>query len=332
MGVGVRMVGAAGVLAALLTAGGCAKCPINLGRKFDPAKLPPPISLGEQVDRLEQNMRRIPRLRGEAAINGVTISFVDDKGNRRQEHADGRLLLRQRFGEEARGGHDPADVRLVGMAFDQRVFEAGRNSNEWWFMMLKPLVPESAAWVGDARRPVEFRVGPEGQRGGGPGILRADVVPVLLGVSPWAVRPAPEEAVAMKVDDFEGVNNLMVFGPRNDLGGGLGARTTLRREVMVDRFTGQILEVRLYDQGGVLVMRSILRDYREAVVQAEEENAGNAANGQAKGPLVPYQVTLEYPARQMVIGLVFDRVVVPLRDVAYEAPEAEQGVRVNRVE
>jgi hypothetical protein len=329
MGVGVRMLGAAVVAVAVSMVGGCCNCSTTILRRIDPAKLPPPISFNEQVARLEERMLKIPRLRGEAGINGVTIRWVDEKGTH-EEHADGRLLLRQRFGEDARGGHDPADVRLVGMAFDQRVFEAGRNSNEWWFMMLKPLLPESTAWVGDARRPLEFRGGSRGGGGtGGVGILRADVVPILLGVSPWAIRPAPEEAVTMKVDDLDGVNNLMAFGPRNDLGNGLGGRTTLRREVIIDRMSGQIIEVRLYDTAGVLVMRSLLGDYREAVVQSADDNAPNPAE---KPPLVPYRVTLEYPSRQMVIGLVFDRVVVPLRDVVYDAPEPEQGVKVNRVD
>jgi hypothetical protein len=319
-----RYRGPAALAAATLLSGasGCCNCSTDTGRKFDLKDLPAPLSFSEQVARLEERMLKIPRLRGEAAINGVTIRWVDEKGTHEEHAEDGRLLLRQRFGPEARAGRDPADVRLVGMAFGHRVFEAGRNSDKWWFMMLEPLVPESTAWVGDAQRPVEF-----GGGGNGRLILRADVVPTLLGVSPWAIRPAPEEAVAMKVDDLNGTNVLLTFGPRNDLGNGLGARIALRREVVIDRFTGEIREVRLYDAGGVLVMRSILRDYREAQVQSAEETPSTQPAAE-KGPLVPYQVTLEYPARQMVIGLVFDRVVIPLRDVVYDAPEPEEGLKV----
>lgn len=326
---GARLLGMAMLAGALIAAPGCVNCDSFKGRFVDPRTLPPPISFNEQVTRLESNMLRLPRLRASSAAGGVTIRYLDDKGNRREERADGTLVLRQRFGEEARGGHDPADVRLVGMIFDRKVFEAGRNSTDWWFIMWLDI---NQAWVGNARRPVEFGALPSRQRGVGQvGTFRADVVPVLLGVSPWAIRPAPEESVAMKVDDFLGVNNLMVFGPRNDLGGGMGARTALRREIIVGRNSEQIEEVRLYDTAGVMVMRSILSDYREAEVLTE--NADDAPPAPAeKGPRFPHRVTLEYPARNMEIALTFDRVVIPLRDASYDTPEADEGLKVNPVD
>jgi hypothetical protein len=242
------------------------------------------------------------------------------------ETAEGTLVLRQRFGADARGGRDPGDVRLFGRAFDQTVFEAGRNSTDWWFVLYLDV---KTAWTGDSREPVQFAGGGPGARAaGGIGILRADVVPALLGVSPWAIRPAADEVLTMKVDDFLGVNSILAMGkgeggmPESKAG---GAYATLRREVVVNRFTQKIDEVRLYNDGE-MVMRSILKDYRPV----EIAGSGEGASTQQAPPDVPYQVTLEYPARKMSIGLKFEKVVIRPRDAQYDTPDFE-GLTVKHV-
>jgi len=331
MGMGLRAAGLMAVACgAGLTVGGCCNCDTQRGRIVDPTKLPPPISMEEQLGQLEARMERIPRLTATAQPGGVTIDYVDEKGMPHHESAEGTLVLRQRFGEEAMGGRDPADVRLFGRAFDQTVFEAGRNSTDWWFVLYLDV---KTVWTGDSHEPVQFAGGrgPASRAAGGIGILRADVVPALLGVSPWAIRPAADEVVTMKVDDFLGVNSVMALGrgeggmPESKAG---GTYATLRREVVVNRMTGKIDEVRLYNQG-VMVMRSILGDYRAV------ELAGAAAEGaatQQAAPEVPFRVTLEYPARKMSIGLKFEKVVIRARDAQYDTPEFEtMGLTIKHV-
>src|SRR6187551_252938 len=90
------------VLIATLCAalGGCCPTP-----SLRPIIAPPPISLDEQISRLAQWSRSLPRIQAKAGDGGVTIKSRDAEGHNHSVSAGGTLLIRQ-----------PGDILLVGTA------------------------------------------------------------------------------------------------------------------------------------------------------------------------------------------------------------------------
>ena len=104
------------------------------------------------------------------------------------------------------------------------------------------------------------------------------------------------------------------------------ANAWIKRELVIDRHTGDITEVRLYNPEGVMIVRSTMSDYRPATLPSDAE-------GKATGPRVPYMVTLDYPAQEMRVSMQFESVTVPERvnDAAFKTPDFEgQDLKVNR--
>jgi hypothetical protein len=186
-------------------------------------------------------------------------------------------------------------VLLLGKAFNQNAFEAGRNETNWWFAIRGDT---NTAWVGDATVPVDYAA--LGQKGGA-AILRADLVPDLLGLSklPEYGAGAGQNRTAgtmMIVDDANGTNDVYV----GQMGDG---RPYLAREIVVDRYNGHVTEVRLYDPEGVVVVRSRLSEYKPVTY---EEGALKAA----VVPEFPRKVEVEFPARHLKVSMEFGEVAV----------------------
>ena len=136
------------LLTLALLAAGCCPTPARTAGGVDRRTLPPPISLTDQLSRLNDRAAALPRLRAETVLRGVELRYLDQKGQPHTENVEGTLLLKG------------ANVILLGKAFDQQVFQAGRNATDWWFILRLDI---KTARVGDARRPVD--VGTPGDAG-----------------------------------------------------------------------------------------------------------------------------------------------------------------------
>ncbi len=133
----------------------------------------------------------------------------------------------------------------------------------------------------------------------------------------------------MRVNDFDRTNDLFIeqLPDAMDTRG----RAFLAKEIRVDRFTGNISEVRMYDPAGVLVVRSQLSDYHAI---SHGKNAAPPASP-AEIPSFPHRVVVSYPAQQTTISLDFSDVSIPaaIRDAAFETPDfQDEGLKVNQAD
>jgi hypothetical protein len=286
-----------GILAAL---GGCC---CNLPRERPP--LPAAINVTEQSRRLTEWSSKLPRIKATTVLGGVRMEYRDDSGRDHGLNAEGFLQIQQHPAVSAQSFERPADVLLLGKSFDQPAFEAGRNANNWWFAVK---IDRKEAWIGDATRPLRTEsLGAEGSAS----ILRADLVPDLLGLSPLpvaepevgATRQSPGNLLYL-VDDPTGTNRLFILGELRVMAPNATLqRPIVRREIVVDRYTGHISEVRLYNVEGVVVVRSELSDYAPVTY----------ADGVAKPvavPEFPHKVVVKYPGRYLTVALTFDDVEI----------------------
>jgi hypothetical protein len=302
--------------AALLTfvaLAGCNVCPCQ--NNLTP---PPPITPEEQIRRLADWSARLPGIKAKTVLAGVRLDYQDDKGNEHSVNAEGILQIRQHL--ENAGLKAPADVLLLGKSFDQPAFEAGRSATNWWFAIR---LDNKKAWVGDATKPLDYAsLGTKGTAG----ILRADLVPDLLGLSRLPQYSAPNGApgrgdagfTTMLVNDATATNDLIV----GQISG--SARPFISREIIVDRISGHVAEVRLYDPSGLMVVRSRLSDFKPV---SYEEGAVHSA----VVPEFPRKVEVSYPAQHLTVALEFGdvKVVTEFSDAVFRMPDFQgQGLQI----
>ncbi len=245
----------------------------------------------------------MPRLRAVTVDRGVELHYTDDKGNQHTDNFEGILQLRQ----PATG--EPAEVRIVGRAFAQTVLDTGRNQTDWWVTFGKDA---RSTHVGDSRKAIDW----SSLQSTSASILRPDLVQDLLGLTILSSarsmttidrNPLAPATIFMRVDDETGVNDLL-FGqpqhfPRTIVGG-----QPLTREILVDRRSGDIREVRLYDPRGVVAVRSVLDDYRATAYSGTNNDARPPAPA---SPRFPFHVQIDFPSQQLRISLKFDSVTIP---------------------
>ncbi len=180
---------------------------------LDITHLPPPITLEEQVARLDARTHALTHIYAKTVPLGVTLQYRDKKHEDHTEHVEGTLLLQP---EPVSGGTGP-QVLLSGRAFDRTVFQAGRNDQNWWFSLY---IDPKTAFVGDSQRPIDWEaLGNHNKKGEGlnTGVLRADLVPDLLGVRTLSVggwgssgASTSRDALAFRVDDYTVQNVILV--------------------------------------------------------------------------------------------------------------------------
>jgi len=303
----------------LLFLSACCACP-NGSSKIA-TQLPEPITPSDQINRLTQWSRQFPRLRATIVTAGVRLDYRDDNNQPKSVNAEGMLQIQQHLNETAATGvfETGADVLLTGTSFDQPAFEAGRNSKDWWFAIK---LDTKKAWLGDAS------AGPDlshlAEKGSAT-ILRADLVPDLLGLSrlPENVSDNVHGAVfaskvMMLVDDADGANHVLIADPNG------GVYPFIAREILVDRRTGYISEVRLYNASGILAVRSQLSDYKPVTYAAGVTPASPA-------PRFPHKVVVSYPTQFLTVSLEFDQVQLraSFAPVVFATPDFRaQGLRI----
>jgi hypothetical protein len=250
-------------LTALMTVVGCCQCP-----KADTRAMPAPLSLAEQVNRLNDRAHALAKL----TVGGtVVIRYHDpDKGDQ-QQTAEGRLLLQQHFDEPGRGG----DVFLSGRAFNQEVFRAGTNDKQWFFIIY---LDPKRAWIG----PVDSE---SRAAGGGGAVMRADTVLEVLGITEL---PSHGCTVGMLVRDQNQLLELRTQGS--------SPAAWVKREILVNRRTGDIDRVNLYDPNGILLVKADLKDYREV-----KYRDGDEAPEGFKPPRFPSDIYIEYVTQKASI-------------------------------
>jgi hypothetical protein len=261
------------IVMAFLVATLSACCPIM--KTQTPGPLPPPVSMSDQVQMLNDHARALPRLQ---AKGSVVLRYIDDEGKPHQDSADGFLLLRQRY--EVEGASDPADAYLRGTFAGQEIFSAAKNQQKWWFIR-KDI---KTGWVGDVEGTPDF----SGTHSGG--VMRADLMLQVLAIT--EIQPHPGEVAAMKVHDSTRSNELEILCLRSS------NTAWVMREIIVDRDTGDVRQVTLGDPAGRLAVRADLKNYQPVTYK---EGAEVPAPGGAILPKFPRDITIDYPSQKLNI-------------------------------
>jgi hypothetical protein len=288
---------------AALLLGGCCDCRKEQRLIED---VPAPISVEEQVDRLNLRARALPRM----SMSGTVVIRTIEKGKQEQRTAEGQLLFQQRYGEE--GLKDSGDVFLSGRAFGQEVFRAAKNQEKWWFIVRHET---NTAWVGD--------VSESDKTSAGGNVMRVDAVLDVLGVT--EILPRPGELITMRVNDLDQRNELLII-KINPNGTGW-----IKREITIDRVTGDVTQVQLYNAKGALLIRAELDKYREITYRE-----GNEIPKGFKPQRFPFDIWITYVAQKASIHFTIEPGKAEVRErlpkAPFEEPDyQEEGLKVERV-
>jgi len=296
------------LLTAIVCIAACCPTPRN------PPVPPPPISIQQQVGQLNRWSRSLPLLKATMNFDSGRFDYRDDDAKHHSETANVTLAIRQHL--------DPpsaADVYLRGLVIGNPAFEAGRNAQTWWFAIQ---LDRKTAWVGDATRPPDLSALGRKQS---QSVLRADIVPQLLGLTELPAPDAPPasgQVILMQENDA--LNDLLVVRlPSASDQSPIATPAFITRDIRIDRFTGHITEVRIYDSSGLLVVRSELSNYAPV-----RYTGGAAPVFPGEVPQFPRKIIVTYPAQDAKITLNFDDVVIPatIPNAAFEP--ALEGLKI----
>lgn len=292
--------------------GGCCSC-------AKPEKLvaaPPPISAEEQLARINGRAQQIPRLILDAKnISGgnIHVAYRDKKGGEHNEDVEGRLILRQSV-QNAPGMAAPqtvatADIFVSLRKVGQELFRAGTGDGKWWWLEF-----------GDAK---EAYWGETRSAESPAGVIRPDFLIPMLGVTP--VVPGPDHALAMRVEDqppekHPPENTLMIFRSR-PAGGGIAQ---LEQEITINRVTGNITRVRLFDDVGRPVITSELSNYSPTRLADDKP-----------GPEIPRLIIVRLPQQQALVELHISDAQIPesVNDSLFTLPDFQaMGLKVQNAD
>ncbi len=291
------------VVSAVGMLGGCCHCFKPEAPDLRP--LPEPISLEEQLQRLNKRAAELPRMIATAQSGGVEI-WGQDNGKEVHKSLDGSLRLVQSYENHS------ANVFVQAKFFDQVVFEAGKNSNGWWYHGYEGKQMGVEGRLDGADAMAEPSVG-DGD------IFRADKIPDMLGIT--EIVPAANERVVMRVDDFRGVNDITVELVEGD------GTAHVERDIVVDRRSGEVREVGLYLPDGRMLVHAALSHY--APVSYGEGVKGT----EGEIPSMPRQVVILYPQVHFQVQLLLEKVTIPagIKDAVFATPDwVELGIQVER--
>jgi hypothetical protein len=290
----------------LLFLTGCPTCP-PAAKILTP---PPALTLDEQLHAAEARARAVPML---AARGTAHITWTDDKGHH-DERTDAALRIGQRYDADAlkNGG---GDVYLVGTFAGQEQFQAGRNPDKFWFLVRLDV---KTAWVGNSAAPATPSTAANLRAP-----LRADLLIDLLGIAQLAIDP--RQTVFQRYNDSPTAPevDLLVLMP------GPTGKRYLQRAITLDRMTGRVSHVTIYDLDGLPLVSSQLSDYRDAPYRDGDKY-------RAEVPIkLPYKVSIRYARQSTLVELAFDEMSIPskLPPTVFTTPDfPAEGLKVVPVE
>jgi hypothetical protein len=299
----MRIMAATCVGVASVWLAGCCNCikpPV-----VDMRPLPPPISLDQQLQLLNQRASELPMLRAKAESGGVELLYTKD-GKTHHDSCEGTLLLQQNYADHT------ANVKLAARALDQDVFVLGRNEQVQWRIDYDH---PPRAWVWPAQGQVNLWEMPDASRAD-LNLLKASLIPEVLAIT--EIVPEPGSAtLSMRVDDLRGVNDLLVSHRAAD------GSLVVEREILVDRRSGEVREVDLFGPGGVLLVHATLAGYVPVLL------GDGAKSPDGVVPTMPRQIVIDQPATHFRVGLTLAGWQMPatFSAAAFATPDwNEQGI------
>ncbi len=270
--------------------------------KQPPIPLPPAITLDEQLKQLNDRASALENLKGHGK---VTVSYFDAQGKKHTHDADGTLQLRQHLEDVV----NPADMLLLGRVVGQDAFEAGMNRTNYWMAVR---VDPKQAMVGSVANMGNVPVGAMP--------LRADRVVELVAITP--LHDSAAQHISMVVNDQNGTNEIHVTKMLFD---GL---SYVERAMVVDRRTGNIDQVRLYNPDGTMLAKADMSKYR-TIEYKPNEDVPTGPGPQS----FPMRIAIEYPQRNNAARVLLefgDMAMVPsIPDKRFALPDFEQqGLKV----
>ncbi len=243
--------------------------------------LPAPISMEQQIAELNARAVALPRFKARAYDGDVQTIFPENGKPKTSPAGSGTLLLEQTYATH--GAKLLLQVKYLG----KMIFELGRNDQVWWAVQHSD---QPGGWTGPAQHQRVADVDSDGKLGNEKLFeLLSDVIPDLLAVT--EIAPDSDETIVMKVDDLQGVNDLMIVRA------GTGGTGTIQREIIVDRRSGEVQKVILYKPNGEILAMATLSDYRPVTFTDMTPPPGQPV------PTMPRNIVLDYPAGQARLGM-----------------------------
>jgi hypothetical protein len=314
----MRIIAAVCVGVAGLWLAGCCNC--IKPPAVDMRPLPAAISLDEQLQLLNQRASELPRLKAQAESGGVELWYTEGAGGTGKAHhesGEGTILLEQNYADHT------ANVRLIARALGQEIFELGRNAQVEWRIEYDH---QPRAWVWPVEGIVDlWNAPPPSPPQPQNNLLQAGLIPQVLAITEIVAEPGGAGAgggggaIAMRVDDLRGVNDLLIEHRRAD------GSMAVEREILVDRRSGEVREVDLFGPGGVLLIHATMDNYAEVV----PTGGGGAKPADGVTPTMPRRIVIDQPATHLRIGLTLAGWQMPaqLPAAAFETPDwAEEGI------
>lgn len=280
--------------------------------------LPAPITVDQQKAEINQRAAQFTQLK---LTGDVKLIWKLDKKTR-SENAEGTLWVQRVAITREANAPLKTFAALFVTKLGQPAVEMGVNREHHW-LAFRGDVDE--AYIGDVR-------------GNDRVPLRADLLVSMLGMTPvgepdssliFNGQPAPH-AVTMTSNDVPGTNTLYEWAIASEASKQAGQVIRfVERVIVVDRRTGEIREIRLYQPTGALIARSQLSKYQDVLQQRADDDPI------ASGARLPTKIVISYPSREATLELSLKGLVMPLRikPDTFRMPDfAKQGLKVKEWE
>ncbi len=256
------------------------------------APLPPPISAVQQISQLNRRALRLATLR---LVGSLKLDYTDRLGNRHEFQTHFVMMVDQQARQEGTG---PVSLLLSGTYLGENVFEMGINNRMYWLV--------------NRRNKIAY-VGHPGRSDPHARAIPIDPRQVLQMLAVGELRQTAAQSVVMTGFPRDRYNRLFVVERLPN-----GSRF-VQRELVVDRLTGNVAQVAMFNADGISEARSSLSDYRPL-----EPRDGT------QPVMVPMHIDLVYPAGKAELHLVVSKATLQLKvpaKYAFASPDFS-GLRI----
>ncbi len=275
---------AAGALIVMVTAAGCQQVHKTA------MTLPPPVSAARQIAALNSRARQLATLR---MVGTLKLNYAGRLGNRHEFQAHFVLLADQR---PVLSGKGKAELLLSGTYLGQNVFEMGINRRMYWLINRRQRI----AYVARA-----------GVHAGAARPIPIDPHKILQMLAIGELQHTPRQSVVMTAFSHDPYNRVFVVHTAAN------GQAYVQRELVVDRLTGHVREVELFDRRGLAEARAMLTAYK-------------AVGGSGSTVMCPADIDIRYPAGRAQLHLVVSTMQLKLKvpaKYAFASP-AFSGLRI----
>lgn len=265
-----RRVGMAfGGLLLMATLAGCPSVPKSV------QALPAPVTAQRQIAVLNARAEKLATLR---LVGNLTLDYSGRLGNSHEYQAHCVLLIDQRPASRIDGR---CNLLLMGTYLGEDVLEMGMNQRLYWLVDRR----KKTAYVGHFNAP-----SPSDRT------IPMDPRELLQMLAVGGLRQSGTQSVVMTSFSRNPYNRIFVIKRLPN------GTSFAQRELVVDRLTGNVVQVSLFNTSGISIARATLSHYQPV--------RSDTSHGTV---MVPMHINLSYPAGNAQIHLIVHKATLRLK-------------------